>query len=223
MKNPPRSREQNVERQIRKWILANEATTAKPSDGKIITVSRQPGSRGQELAAILAQRLEYTLFDRELVLQIAESAKLSAAVIDTLDEKSHSFFEEWLQRAIDRRNFFMTDYLRHLSRIVRAIARPGNAVVVGRAANFILPQDRLFSIRTIAPFETRAKNYATDNSLTMADAKREILQIESSQRSFIRKHFHAAIGDPDHYHMVLNTGRLSMESATNSVLGTISK
>jgi cytidylate kinase len=102
-------------------------------------------------------------------------------------------------------------------RVIGTIGRHGNAIIVGRGANFVLPPENRFRVRVIAPLETRVNRVAETYGVTKKEAKQRVLRTESDRRAFVRKFFHSDIGDPANYEMILNTGTLSVESAAAAI------
>ena len=106
-------------------------------------------------------------------------------------------------------------------KVIHVIGKHGRAVIVGRGANFILPLQERFSVRVVAPLEVRVQNVTREYSVSENDAKRRILRRESRRRAFVRQSFHEDIADPLNYDLSLNTGKLSIKSAVNAVIGAI--
>ena len=105
--------------------------------------------------------------------------------------------------------------------MVAAIASHGDAVIVGRGANFLIPpQDRL-SVRVIAPLETRVINVAKEFGVTREEAKRRVINRENRRAAFIRQSFNADVADPKNYDLVINTHRLDMDAALGAVIGMV--
>jgi len=124
----------------------------------VITVSREPGSGGRIVAKTLAERLGFDIFHREIIQKIAESAQVSTTLLESLDEKGLSVFEDWISSLIHKRHLWPDQYLKHLMEIIATIGKHGRAVIVGRGANFILPPEGRLRIRIVAPLEVRVRN-----------------------------------------------------------------
>lgn len=205
-----------IEEQVRRWeILRQESIEQKAVP--VITVSRQPGSGGKFVAAAVADRLGLDIFHQELINAMAENADTSTRVIRTLDERGFSMIEDWVSAAISDRHLWPDEVSRVLMRVIGTIGRHGNAIIVGRGANFILPPENRFRVRIIAPLEMRVNRVAETYGVAKADAKRRVLRTESDRRAFVRKYFHSDIGDPANYDMVINAGTLSVDSATAAI------
>lgn len=203
-----RSVEKIVEEQIQQWEMSRPKKGEKPGIS-VITVSRQPGSEGNEIAAKLAGAFGYNLFDQEIIQAMARDAKISNRVLETLDEKGLNVLEDVVATVIEERHLWPDQYMKHLMRVIGAIGRHGKAVIVGRGANFILPPAQNLRLRIVAPFDKRVNKVAHLYDVDINEARRQIYREEAERRSFTRRYFYANIDDPIHYDMVVNTQLMS--------------
>ncbi len=211
---------QMIEEQVRRWeILRREKTATKT--GPVITLSREPGSGGRHVARIVADRLGLDYFHQELINAMAQNADTSTRVVRTLDERGLSMLEDWVSAAISDRHLWPDEVSRMLMQVLGTIGRHGNAIIVGRGANFVLPPENRFRVRIIAPLEKRVNCVAEVYGVSKDEAKRRVLRTDSDRRAFVRKYFHSDIRDPNNYDMVLNTGTLSVESAATAICSAI--
>jgi cytidylate kinase len=105
--------------------------------------------------------------------------------------------------------------------MVNSLGIIGRAVIVGRGANFILPPEKRFAIRVIAPEEIRVKNVAFRFGVSLAEAKKRIKNRETKRKTFIKNTFHKDISDVGFYDLILNTARLDLQAAVETAVGTI--
>jgi cytidylate kinase len=207
---------QLIEEQVRRWeILKTKSAEEKPLP--VITLSREPGSGGKFVAKSVADRLGLDYFHQELINAMAQNADTSTRVIRTLDERGVSMIEDWVSAAVSDRHLWPDEVSRVLMQVLGTIARHGKAIIVGRGANFVLPPEKCFRVRIVAPMSMRVNRVAEIHGITKAEAKKRVLSTESDRRAYVRKYFHADIRDPAHYDMVLNTGTLSVESAAAAI------
>jgi cytidylate kinase len=223
MKAKTRSTEQIVEEQVRRWQIVPTEEKKEKERISVITISRDPGSGGNILAKRLSEQLEFDLFYQEFIHDMAESARVSVRLLETLDEKGVSVLEEWISSLVDKRHLWPDRYLQHLMKIIGTIGKHGAAVIVGRGANFVLPPEKRLSIRVIAPLETRLKNVSKEYDVSVGDAKTRVLKTESNRKAFIKKYFNDDIRDPLNYDLIINAGILSIDDAANAVKGALSK
>jgi cytidylate kinase len=212
-----RSIDQIVDEQVKKWSFGHREKTDRPAAITLVTVSREPGSGGKLIAKGVAERLGFDLFHQEMIHEMALSAKVSARVLESLDEKGLSMLDDWVSAVVNQQHLWPDEYLQHLLKVVSTIGRHGNAVLVGRGANFILPTEKTLRLRVIAPSAFRAQKVAATFDLPRKEAEQRILNTESDRRAFIRKYFHKEIFDPIHYDLVINTATIQLEEAIEAV------
>jgi len=211
-----RSIEALVDEQARRWQLVRQERREEALR-PVVTVSRQHGAGGAEVARKLAEGLHLDLFDREIIQRIAESTHLSERVVSSLDEKDQELLTDWLA-AISRRSYLSpAEYRYHLSRIVGALAHHGGAVIVGRGAHLILGEGGALRIMVVAPVERRVQTLMEREGLAEREARRSIVSVESDRKAFIMKHFHADFADPATFDLVVNTGVLGVDGACRAI------
>jgi len=217
MKSKTRSVQQIIEEQVRKWQILSAEKQAEPEGVSVITVSREPGSGGSLVAKGIAAKLAMDFFHQEVIHEMAESAQISTKLVETLDEKGLSVIEDWIASLVDDRHLWPDQYMQHLMKIIGTIGKHGRAVMVGRGANFLIPRERRFRVRVIAPRAMRIQNLTRDFGVSADEAKRRIIRTESDRRAFIRKYFHADIADPVNYDLVINMERMDVDAAVDIV------
>ncbi len=204
-----------IKEQIEKW--EKQTQTHIP----VITISSEPGSGGRVIALGLAKRLGIDLFDRDIVKEIAESAHISGAVIETMEKDRLSGIKDFISSLVNDRYLWPGVYLDHLMKVVAAIASHGNAVIVGRGANFLIPAEDRLSVRVIAPIEVRVNNVAKEFGVTREEAKRRVINRENRRSAFIRQSFNADVADPRNYDLVVNTQKIDIDASLGAVIGMV--
>ena len=215
-----------VEQQLKKWrTLIGEGLdvfdygleSEKVKGGPIITISREPGSGGSEIARKLAMDLSMDLMGGQIIQHVAESARMSRKVIESLDEKEVSLRDTLLNTLFRDRHLWPDEYLQHLTKVIATVGRYGNAIIVGRGANFILPQAGTFSVRIIAPLEYRIKHVMEDRKIERAQAEQYVVKKENDHKAFVRKYFNADAADPKQYDIIINTGSVTIEGGSEAI------
>jgi len=211
--------EKFVKDQIKKWQRMYPAKDKKEEVRiPVITVSKEPGAGGNILAQKIAERLDLDIFNRDIIKGIAESAKISTSVIETLEKKRLSGVEDFISSLVNKHYLYPGLYLEYLMKVVCPIAEHGRAVIVGRGANFILPPEKRFSVRMVAPLDVRIQNIARRFGVSTEEAKRRVIRRESRRSAFIRQSFNADISNPINYDLTINTGNMSIEAAVEVVI-----
>ena len=212
-----RSVEQIIEEQMLKWQMTTKEITDKKIVLPVITVSREPGSGGRILSQALARKHGLDMFHQEVLHEMAASTKVSTAILETLDERGISVLEDSISALVHDRHLWPDRYLQHLMKVIGTIGKHGNAVIVGRGANFILAPEGRIRLRVVAPRDVRIAHVARDYDVSRDEAKRRIIRTESDRRAFIRKYFNADIADPQNYDLIINTEVLTIDTAVEVV------
>ena len=217
-----------VEQQLKKWRTrigegegldvfdyGLEIETAK--GGPVITISREPGSGGSEIARKLAKDLSMDLMGGQIIQHVAESARMSRKVIESLDEKEVTLRDTLLNTLFRDRHLWPDEYLQHLTKVIATVGRYGNAILVGRGASYILPQAETFRVRIIAPLEYRIRRVMEDRKYDKTQAEQYVVKRENDHKSFVRKYFNADVTDPNHYDIIINTGKVTIEGGAAAI------
>ena len=209
--------EQLVDEQVAKWNRLKATSRGKEDLRTVITISREPGADGTAIAKKLAETTGMDFMSGQIIQKVAQSAQLSEHVVASLDEKDISFREDWLRILLDDRHLWPDSFLRHLIKVISTIGLHGNAIIIGRGANHILPPSQTFRVRLIAPKEHRISNLMRNRKLSRNKAEEYLIKTESDRNAFIRKYFYADISDPVHYDIVMNTSRLNIEGSVETI------
>ena len=211
-----------VKQQIRKWESAPAREAGKLQTRiPVITVSMQPGSGGSLIAEKVADRFGFDYFHRDIIKGIAKSAKIRATVIETLEKERLSGVEDFIASLYKDQYLYPGIYMEHLLKVVNTIANHGRAVIVGRGANFIIPPDERFSVRVVAPLEIRIQNVARAYKVSAENARKRVIGRESRRSAFVRKSYNADISDPENYDLIINTGRMRIETAVETITAAV--
>jgi cytidylate kinase len=213
--DPHPSFEALIEEQIHKWQIEQGKKYKNPLR-PVITLSRLPGAYGGQIAKKLSEDLNIDLFDQEIVEKISQNAHISKRIVETLDDQDRSIFDEWIA-ALGEDHMWSYEYLQQLTSVIAAIGAHGYAVIVGRGAGFMLPKTVCLRVLITAPLEKRVRNIMKLFSVSEAEARRNVMKVESERRAFIRQYFHADLTDPANYDVVINTENIDVDAATATV------
>ena len=200
----------------------------------LITISRQYGAGGSEVAKLVADALGWRLVDNELVEKVGARVGLSAEEIAGIEERTPSFIERLAQvLATSTPELFPppTGTVPELSeatlvRITEAVvaeaAAEGRAVLVGRAAPAVLAREReALHVKLVASRPFRIRVAATRLGLDLKDAERVMQQTDAQRERYHREHYGRDWSDPVGYHMVLNTERLGYDGTVAIIVAEV--
>jgi cytidylate kinase len=201
-----------VDEQCHRWAsLPAVAATAGPCP--VVTISRQPGTNGRAVAVRLAEELGAQVFGSNIIDQVARSARISRQAVEFLDERGHGFVDNLLASLPGSGGMTDQEYIKHLAEILVTIGQYGDAVILGRGANFVLPLGQALRVRFVAGLETRLTHVMDEFDLGEAPARRQMKAVASNRRRFVRLYFDADIADPSHYDLIINDDHLGVEQA----------
>ncbi len=215
-----RSLDHLVGEQIAKWDhqrIEQKKKAEQYHPRPCITISRDPGSGGTEVARHLAQDLGMDLVGSKIIQQVAERADMSEKVIASLDEKDVRLRDSWLDSLFRTRHMWPDEYVRCLTKVVGTIGKQGNTIIIGRGGQFILPPGETFRVRLIAPREVRIRNVMRNSATDIENAERYVYKTEADRNAFHHKHFRADWTNPVYYDLIVNTGSLGIEGAVAAV------
>lgn len=182
-------------------------------EGPWVTISKQIGSGGVELAHRVAAELGWQVYDREILEAIAEHTDVRDAILSRLDERDMSWMEDTVRRLIAPGEPGRAAYLLELARVVLSLARQGRAVILGRGANWLLNPEFGLRVRTVAPLEARIERFARETAVDAGTARARVQEEDREVGRFIRHAFGRDIDDPAGYDLVLNLGGMTLEAA----------
>ena len=211
-----------VERQMRNWELARRRREASAQKQRrevedFLCVSRMAGLEDSSVAGRLGERLDWPVFDREILDVMAGDDELRQRVYRFMDERDLGWWEDALRPLLEP-EFARNDYFHQLCRTVLSLARQGHGIFVGRGADRILPQKEGFRVRLVAPRELRIERYAERHGVGRDGARRELQRREKERADFLRHHFGVDADDPTRSDLVVNIGRLSEDQAVEVIL-----
>ena len=201
--------------QIPAWRLQKEYL--KSLVGPVITVSRQTGCDAEAIVQKIAKELGLALYSWEIVEQIAKDAHVSEQVVATLDEKDQSALNDWLAAFEGEHGLSSYSYLETLKKVVFTIAAHGNAVILGRGGNFLLPPGKRLGLLLVAPLDIRVRNTIEKLGLSEKQAREHIAKTEKEHRLLVKEYFLTDIRDATHYHITINTALVKPETIVEIV------
>jgi cytidylate kinase len=196
---------------------------------RAITISREYGSGGGEIAARLARRLDWQLIDHEVVVRVAEMLQVSKEEAEEHDERVEGLASRVFKSlrlvhptmpvtvdippSMDSRAFYEAR-----CRIIEGAVASGHVVIVGRGAQAHLAKRRdVLHVRIVAPFELRLAYVMSREGLDREAAQARIMKKDQERARYLETFYHQHPGDPHLYDFVLNTGILDLESAAEVI------
>jgi len=214
-----------VDRQIKRRAVAERAAQEQTATGqpattplRIITISRQAGSGGRKLAPQIASLLNFEFIDRQILDLLVKNTGAHQRLINSLDERTRSGIDLWVEGILTRRYVDRTEYAHRLAKAVTVLAENGHSVILGRGANIVLGKRGGFHVRIVAPKDVRIANLVNFEDLSLEDARKRIETLDDERRKYYHDTFNADVNNPEDYHLIINTGKVSLSAAAQVIL-----
>jgi cytidylate kinase len=209
----------------------------------VITISRQYGSGGDEIAARVCDMLGYRYFDRRIMTNMASEFGLSAdSIVDFSEEmyEVRSFLDRlrgprvvaqtraWREEPGGRRVPEVQDLdedlaIRLVQSTIQAVYEDDNIVILGRGGQAILKDmPGVLHVRIEAPPDDRAQRIQDQEEASPQVAQRTIAERDRAAAAYLKRFYDIDWSDPVHYHMVINTGKLDIEATAHLIVNALS-
>ena len=205
----------------------------------VITISRQVASGGDEIAARVAALLGYSIFDKALMAEMASEVGMTRDQIVDFSETDHrtrSLLDRLLGRQTtvgetrtwqeDKQGVRVTEVrpvtdsqaISMVTGVIGAAHRRGNVVIVGRGGQAVLKgEPGVLHVRIEAPFAHRVERLADQTDMTPVNAELEIEDRDRAAQDYVKGYHGVDPTDPMHYHLLINTGLLDLETAAEVI------
>jgi cytidylate kinase len=202
----------------------------------IVTVSREYASGGGEIAQLAAERLGADLLDRELIHEVAQRLGLPEDVVSEHDERGETIIArlvnalrvsypdasappDLLEPPGDVPDLSNRAYVQVIEQVIQEVARSENAVIVGRGAQFVLRNHPVaLHVHVFAPFDMRVGAVVSEQGVSLQEAERIVRDFDGARARYARHWYHADWHATQHYHLMLNGGRLDRDLAADIVV-----
>jgi len=180
----------------------------------VITISREPGALGEELAARVAGRLGFVLVDRARIAQLWSEIDLDDASLVSVDEyipvDEHKLDPE------------TEASIKLLPDLILQLAEEQDLVVIGRGAEGLFRnRPGAFYVKVIGSRSFRAAELQKREGISSREARRCLRELESQRIRYLRFLYRANWRDPGLYDLTLRMDRLSIDQATNLVVAAV--
>jgi cytidylate kinase len=183
-----------------------------------IAFSREAGSGGITVAREVGRRLNWPVYDQELLESLASDLKVDVSLVQDYDERRGNWLVDCLKAFSASASVSEITYFHRLVRMLQALGARGECLVVGRGASFVLPADSTLRVRIVASHDDRIAFIVRERGLSKADAARFIDTHDKERFKFIKDHFHRELSDPQNYDLVLNRSRFSIDETAELVI-----
>lgn len=199
----------------------------------VVTITRQYGAGGSDVAQRVAAALGWTVIDNEFVEAVAKKAGVPVETVAAHDERAPSAMqrliralaasspEEFVPAGQEPVEPTEEHLVRVTERVIAEAAQHGRAVLVGRGAQAVLARARpeeALHVYVVAPLEQRISEVMKRLGADARAAQQAIDKTDADRDRYVDKWHARKRQDPSNYHLVLNTGFLGYDAAAELVV-----
>jgi cytidylate kinase len=200
----------------------------------VVTISRQFGAGGSSVAALVAAGLHAEIVDKKLIEEVAERLQIKPSEVEAETERPRTMLERvvrsfstlepgigaaWTPPYPDPFYDPRAEIIHLTEEMIRRTAASGNVVIIGRAASYVLRDNPdVFRVFLRAPENVRVRNLVERFGLSEAEARRKMHETDVNRAAYTKQLYGHEWCDPDEYDLIVNTGRISYETAAEMIL-----
>lgn len=194
----------------------------------IITFGRQYGSRGKELAGILAKKLDLPIYDEDMIKLASRALNVDES---TLRKENEVPRNELLHALTAGGMFAAKEYeaatsdkmFDTQSQIILDLAKKSSCIIVGRCANYILERAHIptTDIFVVANLDDRIKHIAQRDHTTYDKAKLYVARTEKRREAYFNYYTSYEWSNPEFYDVCVNTSSTDMDELADHLVGYI--
>lgn len=183
-----------------------------------ITFSREPGSGGKPIAKLVAKKLGYKFYDKKLVDEVSLKMHRSTGLLKRVDEHRRSGIMDMVQGMLNPDYVSDETYFRNLCLVIYDLVQKGGVVIVGRGANFVVPQAYGLQVRVTAPYRVRVARAIQYEKIDNEEARERIRRDGEQRARFVKQYFGKNILRAKYYDLTINTTFYTVQQAADLVL-----
>jgi cytidylate kinase len=197
----------------------------------IITIEREYGCGGGEIAQLVAQRLGWKLWDQLLTEEIAKLANCPKSVVEAREERNdplyYRLFKSFMRGSFEgslnapKLNLVDSETIVKITRsVVEHAAKKGNCVIVGRGSQqFLKARQDTLRVFLYAPREEKVRRLLARGK-SEKEAQELVDDVDRERADFIQKYFNVEWPDRVVYHSMMNT-TIGDECVANMILSLV--
>ena len=198
----------------------------------VITISRQYATNGIFFGKKLSEKLNYAFVNKDIYKRVSETENISIEELKAMESISGlgiDFFQrlidsDYIKRITGRKDvsFEHNEVVKAVEQAIKDIAKTGNVIILGRAAQCILQdEENVFHIKLIKSYDDRLK-FLTERGITRKGAESTIKRKDEERENYIKRFYGKDWNSPELYHLVLNLSKVSVTKGMEIVASLIS-
>ncbi|MBR1854486.1 MAG: cytidylate kinase-like family protein [Lachnospiraceae bacterium] len=198
----------------------------------VVTIARQYGSGGRTIGKMLAERMNVSCYDKELMRLASDESGINEGLFAGTDEKVKKTLLGSIVKNVysgeliapDSGDFTSSDNLfNYQAKIIRELADKESCVIIGRCADYVLKEyDNVLSVFVHAPHDFCMEQAAKLHSLMNEKELEKLIAKTDRQRAdYYKYHTGREWTDARNYNLCLDSSKLGFERCVDEILAYI--
>ena len=189
----------------------------------IITIGRSFGSGGGYIGQAIGKKLGIPFYDNELISKVAEESGYSKSLFADGEEKRSlfsmsSFFSSGRMGYIDSGYVNDNVMFKIQSEVIRSIAQKGDAVIIGRCADYILRDMKCLNVFICAPEEYRIQRLMREEGLSEDEAEKLMRRKDRTRETYYNYYTFGAWGQAANYNLCVDSSVLGIDGTAEYII-----
>lgn len=198
----------------------------------VITISRQYGSGGSDVARLVAERLGWSLIDNDFVERVAERAGVTAEEVQRQEERVPSLVERLARAlAISAPEMFAATaepapplppedrIVKMTEAVIAEVAGHDHAVLVGRGAQaYLAERENTLHVYIVAPRDVKIDTAMRRLQVDRKTAEKVTDDADHGRRRYVHTYYGREWDAAAGYDLVINTGKFAYEQAADLIV-----
>ncbi|OHD70061.1 MAG: hypothetical protein A2177_05490 [Spirochaetes bacterium RBG_13_68_11] len=181
----------------------------------MVTISRQAGAGGDEIARLSAEELGWKLLDNDAAERLLAEKGFPRAEAETFEDKEPGFWHRF--------SFEKDRYLHFLKMVSYEFACQAGGVILGRGGQILFADvPGVIRVRVMAPLQDRVARVRDASGGDERRVRQDVQRSDNERAAFHRFLFHTNWDSPDLYDLIINTHDISLKTAADLIVKAVS-
>jgi hypothetical protein len=201
---------------------AHARKTGEPQSALVVTLSRDCGAGGEQIAQQLSQILKIPIHDRHILELAARKSHMDPSQMDPDEERGPSAVSSFIYGALTGNSSDLHNYRRALFEAVLELAQH-DGLLMGRGAHLVLAGRKAFRVRIVGSRLNCARRLADELGISLDSAERKVYEINTKRHRAIERLFHdsyehCGLAYAKNFDLIINTDHIAPDHAVPIIL-----
>lgn len=190
--------------------------------GKVITITREFGSMGRNIAKLVAEKMKYNYYDRDIIELATKELRGNIDQLSAFEGKKVTVFGKMMY-PLGLGTAAMQEKLYEMEKsIIIELATTENCVIVGRCSDYILHEcgiDKMLNVFIYAPYSKRIELCQSELNLTPSQAEKYIEDVDKARQNFYKYHTGVGFHSTKYRQLMIDSSTLPFDDCADIICG----